>query len=315
MKLVAAFFRLIRWPNLLFIVLTQFLFYYCIYVPLLIQPPSPAGVILFFLLSLSSILIAAGGYIINDYFDQQIDAVNRPGKLIVGKLVKRRWAILWHWVLSAAGLMISVYISYRTGIWLISLINFICVILLWFYSTTLKRKLLSGNIAIAFLTAWVIGVIFVFAGTHTFLFTGWKEGGVISDVRRLFKFALLYAGFAFIMTIIREVIKDAEDMEGDRKYDCKTMPITWGIPAAKVFTGVWITMSIATLGVLQLYVWLSGRQIAAVYIILFIILPLIILLRNLYRAETSADYHRLSSLVKIIILAGILSMPILKFTF
>ncbi len=313
MRSVAAFFRMIRWPNLLFIVITQLLFYYCIYIPLLISPPSRSAEFLFFLLCASSVLIAAAGYIINDYFDQQIDAVNRPGKVIIGKLIKRRWAILWHWILSAAGLLLSVYISYRSGIWLISFINFICINLLWFYSTTLKRKLLSGNIVVAFLSAWVIGVIFVFAGNFDFSFLGWIEDE-ITDPRRLFKFALFYAGFAFIMTLIREVIKDSEDMEGDRKYGCRTMPISWGIPAAKVFTGVWITMSIAALAILQLYAWLSGRHIAAVYIIVFIILPLILLLRDLYRAETSADYHRLSRLVKLIMLAGILSMLVLKYT-
>ncbi len=313
MKTIAAFFRLIRWPNILFIVITQLLFYYCVYTPLLSAPPGERQQILFFLLILSSVLISAAGYIINDYFDLQIDAVNRPDKMIVDRFIKRRWAILWHWILSATGILISAYISYRTGAWLILFINFCCVVLLWFYSVSLKKKLLSGNISIAALTAWVILVVYLFAGAKLFSITGWTHSPGAFDERRFFKLIWLYAGFAFIMTIIREVIKDMEDMEGDRQYGCRTMPIVWGVPASKVFAGVWIIVCIAALLIVQLYAWQSGRWPAAFYILLLIIAPMGLMLRNLYRANVSADYHKLSNLVKLIMLAGILSMLLFKF--
>ena len=313
MKTIAAFFRLIRWPNILFIVITQLLFYYCVYTPLLSSPPGERQQILFFLLILSSVMVSAAGYIINDYFDLQIDAVNRPDKMIVDRYIKRRWAILWHWILSATGILISGYISYRTGAWLILLINFCCVVLLWFYSVSLKKKLLSGNISIAALTAWVILVVYLFAGAKLFSITGWAHSPGAFDERRFFKFTWLYAGFAFIMTIIREVIKDIEDMEGDRKYGCKTMPIVWGVPASKVFAGVWIIVCMAALFIVQLYAWQSGRWPAAVYIVVLVIAPMGLMLRNLYRANVSEDYHRLSNLVKLIMLAGILSMLLFKF--
>ena len=310
MKLAAAFFRLIRWPNLVFIIITQLLFYYCVYEPLLAKASGPTEQFLFFLLILSSVFIAAAGYIINDYFDLQIDVINRPQRIIIDKLIKRRWAIVWHWILSGFGILISFYITYKTGVWLISIINFICVLLLWFYSVNLKKKLLSGNLVISMLTAWVILCVYFFAGKN--FFSGWTEQAGNFNVRRFFKFTLLYAGFAFIMTIIREVIKDIEDEEGDRKFGCNTMPIAWGIPASKVFTAVWIIVSIAALAALQLYAWLSGWWFAAVYILIFIIAPLIYLLRKLYRAATTEDYHKLSKLVKFIMLSGILSMLLLK---
>src|SRR5688572_3368171 len=159
MKLIAAFFKLIRWPNLFFIALTQFLFYFCVFKQLLIQPGYQTENLLFYLLVAASVVIAAAGYIINDYFDLSIDAINKPSKIVVDKIVKRRWAIFWHLVLSAVGILISVYVSFRLGSWLITIANVCCVLLLWFYSTTFEKKVLSGNVIIAALTAWVIVVV------------------------------------------------------------------------------------------------------------------------------------------------------------
>ncbi|MCY7291109.1 MAG: geranylgeranylglycerol-phosphate geranylgeranyltransferase [Ferruginibacter sp.] len=314
MKTILAFFRLIRWPNLLFIVVTQILFYYCVYTPLLIEFPSYNKQLLFFLLSMASVLIAAAGYIINDYFDIQIDIINKPDKIVINKFIKRRWAIIWHFIFSALGVVISFYVSVKTGEWLILVINFLCVLLLWVYSTTFKRKLLSGNLIIAALTAWVIIVIYLFVGADIFSLKGWAKDSVDFNVRRLFKFTLLFASFAFIMTLIREVIKDLEDMEGDRKYHCTTMPIIWGVPASKVFTAVWIVVCVAALGIVQLYAWQSGWWFATFYILLLLVLPLLFLLNKLYKATTPAHYKELSSIVKIVILFGILSMLFLKFT-
>jgi len=314
MKTVLAFFRLIRWPNLLFILITQLLFYYCVYAPLLIEFPRYNNQLLFLLLSMASVLIAAAGYIINDYFDIQIDIINKPDKIVINKFIKRRWAIIWHFIFSALGVIISFYVSLKTGEWLILVINFLCVLLLWFYSTTFKRKLLSGNLIIAALTAWVIIVIYLFVGADIFSLKGWAKDSVDFNVRRLFKFTLLFASFAFIMTLIREVIKDLEDMEGDRRYNCTTMPIAWGVPASKVFTGVWIVVCVAALGIVQLYAWQSGWWFAALYILLLLVLPLLLLLKKLYKAFTNVHYKELSSIVKIVILFGILSMVFLKFT-
>ena len=214
---------------------------------------------------------------------------------------------------SGAGILLSLYISYRTGVWLIAVANFLCVVLLWLYSTGLKKKLLSGNIIIAALAAWVILVVYFFAGADILSVAGWKPLTGF-DVRRLFKFTLLYAGFAFIMTIIREVIKDMEDMEGDRKYGCNTMPIAWGVPAAKVFTAVWIVVSIGALSVIEVYAWQSGCWAGALYILIFILLPLAFILKKLNAATLPANYHRLSNMTKAVMLAGILSMLLIKFT-
>ncbi len=313
MKVLAAFFRLMRWPNLVFIFLTQLLFYFCVYIPLLKEQPNQQIPFLFFLLILASVFIAAAGYIINDYFDLRIDAINKPQRVVINKYIKRRWAIVWHWILSAIGVLISVYVSYKINVWPITLINILCVMALWFYSTTFKKKLLIGNLTIAALTAWVILVVYLFVGADLFSLKGFEADSENFNVRRLFKFTLLYTCFAFLTTLIREVIKDLEDMEGDRKYACNTMPIAWGVPATKVFVGVWIVVTIAALAIVQLYAWQSGWWLAALYILLLVILPALYLLKKLTKASVSSDYSTLSNIIKLIMLFGILSMLLLKF--
>lgn len=315
MKLIPAFFRLIRWPNLVFIVLTQALFYYCIVIPVFENHQvSPALTpLLFWSLVLASVLIAAAGYIINDYFDLNIDRVNKPDKLVVDKLIKRRWAILWHLLLSALGLGITLWVGWRLMDWYAALavgINFFCVGALWLYSTTYKRKLLIGNLLISLLTAWTILILYVVN------VKSWLMVKVMAEYRhnynkavtQLFKLAILYAGFAFISSLIREVIKDMEDMEGDARYGCRTMPIVWGIPVSKVFTAVWVVVLIAALVIVQVYVLHLGWWLSAIYGFLLVILPLLWLLRGLYRAHTPQDYHRLSTAIKLVMLAGIVSI-------
>ena len=167
------------------------------------------------------------------------------------------------------------------------------------------------------LTAWTILVVYLFVGADLFSFKGFKSpvsflNPSIFDERRLFKFTLLYAGFAFIMTLIREVVKDLEDMEGDRKYDCKTMPIAWGVPATKVFTAVWIVVAATSLIVIQLYAWQSGKFFTPIYFLVFVVSPLFYLLKKFRHAIHTLDYANLSNVLKFIILAGILSMVILN---
>ena len=309
MQLPVAFFKLIRWPNLIFIALTQVLFYYCVLLP----DFRPVGGTdyanrltpsLFYLLVSSSVLIAAAGYIINDYFDLNIDRVNKPDKLVVDKIIKRRWTILWHWIFSGLGFLLSAYVSWKVKNPVIGLANLLCVVLLWFYSTTFKRKLLIGNVLISLLTAWVILVLYV----SEFSLVIFRDPNYHRVLSRLFKFAILYGGFAFIISLIREVVKDIEDMDGDARYACRTMPIVWGVNTAKVFAATWLVVLIGSLIVIQFYILQYGWWFIVLYCILLLIAPLVWVLRRLYKARLKADYHLLSNYIKAVMLAGILSM-------
>lgn len=315
MKFLKAFLRLVRWPNLVFIALTQLLFYYCIIVPSL-----PASYYQFqhiltekvlFILVAASVFIAAGGYIINDYFDINIDLVNKPGKMVVEKIIYRRWAILWHLFITTIGIALSLYVSIKTN-YVIIIANIFCSILLWVYSTTFKKKLLAGNIIISALMAWTVIVLYAAVNT-SFTITQSLPNEAHAAMQRIYKFAVLYAGFAFIISLIREVVKDIEDMEGDAKYGCRTMPIVWGVPAAKVFVGVWMVVLIGALAVLEVYVLQLHWWFCALYCALLLIVPLLWILNHFYKAQTTSTYHRISNMIKLVILLGILSMLFFRF--
>jgi 4-hydroxybenzoate polyprenyltransferase len=310
---VSAFFRMVRWPNLLFIALTQSLFYFCIVLPSfsggnpirlnILQRPE------FFLLSLSSMLIAAAGYIINDYFDLNIDRVNKPEKIIVEKIIKRRWAIIWHWVLSGMGIIIGFYLSWKIKNLFIGPTNLLCVFLLWFYSTTFKKKLLIGNLLIAFLTAWVIGVLYL-AEFRLHRFVDPAYHGTLS---RIYKFTVLYGAFAFIISLVREVVKDMEDLEGDIQYGCRTMPVVWGVNAAKFFCVCWLTLLLAALIFIQFYILQYRWWYTIAFTCFAVIYPILRVLKKMSGAANPAQFHQLSVMIKSIMLMGILSMIFLKY--
>lgn len=292
-----------RWPNLVFIALTQVLFEYCIYRK--IYPSDNAwDTRQFIFLVIASVVIAAAGYIINDYFDLNIDQVNKPDKVVVNVLINRRWVIFWHMFLSLLGLFFTVFALPVALHWHLVLANFASIILLWFYSTNLKKQLLIGNVLISVLTAWVIMIIFFSKyplHISSILLVDHNEA-------RFFRFAILYAAFAFIISLVREVIKDMEDVEGDRRYNCRTMPILWGINASKVFVAVWIIVLIAMIAVVQFYILPFGWWHSVLYCILLVLAPLVWIFLKLFRAQSPQDFHRLSSMVKLVMLTGILSM-------
>ena len=306
MNLVGAFIKMIRLPNLIFIVLTQVLFHITvldtILLPIGIRPTIDGWN--FILLSVASVLIAAAGYIINDYFDINIDQINKPTANVVDKIVSRRWAMAWHFVLSGFGIILSAWLAWRTGLWYILIGNFICVLLLFGYSVSLKRKLLSGNILISLLIAWVILIICFSQINMPFR----SLPGVSEASNKIIRIGILYAAFAFISSLIREAIKDIEDLQGDERYGCRTMPIVWGVNAARVYIAVWLIVILALLVILQVYVARFEWWWAMVYSIVFIIGPFVLIFFQLYKAKDQKDYHRLSNWTKLVMLTGILSM-------
>ncbi|HEX4956876.1 MAG TPA: geranylgeranylglycerol-phosphate geranylgeranyltransferase [Lacibacter sp.] len=313
MSAMLGFLKLVRWPNLLFILLTQVLFFYGVVEPVLfngIYMPREFR-ILFYLLCLASIFIAAAGYIINDYFDLNIDLVNKPSRMVVDKTVGRRWAIFLHMFFSMAGILISFYIGLQSNNWFIGFANTICVMVLWFYSTTFKKKLLSGNILISLLTGWTVLVVYFFASNYM--------GGIFSmqasvpSAHKFLRLALLYTAFAFIITLIREVVKDVEDLEGDRKYGCRTMPIVWGVEFSKVFVSIWMIILLALLLIVLFYILQFAMWAPAIYIVLLIILPAAYALFLLMKSKTTKDFTKLSLWIKAVIFTGILSMILFKF--
>lgn len=308
---LAAFFKLVRWPNLVFIGLSQWMFSKAILQPIFqdagIVPNITDGYL--WPLMLSYMLIGAGGNIINDYFDLNIDQINKPDKVIVDRFISRRGAIVLHIVTSLLSLAIAFYIGRQANALQLLPANFACIVLSFIYSLSLKKRLLYGNLMMAFLLSWVIMAV-TFCELDHLPFLG---GRPIPNAQKLIRYTILYAGFAFIVNLIREVVKDIEDVGGDRKYGCRTLPIVWGTNAAKVFAAVWIVALMAILTLMCLYAFFLRWWLFPIYGILTIVFPLGMVLKGLHRAATPEDFHRISSLIKLVMLMGILSMGFFKF--
>lgn len=309
MKTFIHFLRLIRWPNLVFILLAEVLFHFCIFKPLY---PN-AGLDdnnRFYLIVITYVFIAAAGYIINDYFDINIDQVNKPQRVVVGSYISRRWVIFWHLILSLLGIYVSTIAFSFKDYWHIHLSNLLTILFLFLYSTNFKKDFLIGNIVISLLTAWSIAVVYFSKFTIQQILNP-----DINDVAN-FKFAKLmvvYSVFAFILTLVREALKDMEDMEGDQKFGCRTLPIVWGLKPTKVYISVWLIVVIGSLFFLMLYVIPFGLWLGIIYCIVFIISPLVLVLYRLKKSYASADFKQLSLYIKIAMLSGILSMMFFYF--
>lgn len=289
--------------------LTQTLFYFIIQKPAFLNNAKEIAPQLgdndFYLLLISSVLIAAGGYIINDYFDMDIDSVNKPHKLVIGKLISRRWAMLLHMLLSVIGLFLTALVAIHINNVLLLVLNFLSVVLLLFYSTTFKKKLLIGNVIISLLTAWVVGVLFIAELKFTDLNDLLQNNGVI---QRLYKYTLVYAGFAFVVSLVREVIKDAEDIVGDKKYGCTTMPIVWGINVAKIYAATWLVVLMGVLIAIFFYTIINNWIWLVSLICLVLIIYLFFILVRIKKAITTKDFAYISNQIKLLMLVGILSI-------
>jgi len=277
LKTARQFLLLVRFPNLVLMALCLLLVRTCLL-------HFPLWEIRFGLLLLATLCIAAAGYIINDYYDVKIDAINRPDRLVVGRLVNRRQAILSHLLLSGEGVVVAGALSPLLG-----LVNLGSALLLWGYSARFKRLPLVGNLSIALLTAALVLLPELQLRTgHT---TVW-----------------VYALAAFLLTVVREIIKDVEDMRGDAQHDCRTLPIVWGIIRTKWVIGFFLA---------NLFVLVIGAAWHALFhhsvglglwLVLTVLLPLTSLCRLLVRADRRRNFTRLSAWCKWVMLAGVLSM-------
>lgn len=304
---MTAFLKLIRWPNLLIVAFTQWLVRYCMFKPLLSinNMELQMNVFDFTLIMLSTVLIAAGGYIINDYFDVRIDSINNTHENVIDKKggIKRRWAIILHWLLSINGVLIGIALGIKYGMWKLGLINFLIAAGLWFYSTTLKRKLIFGNVLIACFTALVplIPAIYELRLDYLAYETPISEDLFIP----LWKWTIGLCTFAFLANLMREIIKDIEDIEGDKAFGCSTLPIAWGITQAKAIAAVYGVLLSIGVAYVQMLQYKSGDYISLGYFMVLIQLPVIFTIYKVIAADKTKEYTMASKLLKYIMFFGI----------
>jgi 4-hydroxybenzoate polyprenyltransferase len=318
-----AFLKLIRWQNLLIVILTMVLMRYAILEPVL----SKIGVILrntgsgeeipmvlrfplfyFILLVLATVLITAGGYVINDYFDIQTDLINK-GKVIVGTKIPRRQALMWHNIFNILGVCTGFYISWKEGYFLFGTVFLVVSGLLYFYSATYKRQFLIGNLVVAVLTGMVPLLVVFYEWSAIY-----KYYLINAITLPKIDFIIYWVGgfslFAFLTTLTREIIKDIEDFEGDIAFGRNTIPVVMGVLTAKLIS---VGLIIITLALLYMTWWFFiNDKITLIYITIAVGLPLLFVIYNIAKSHDRKQLHMASRTMKIIMITGLLYSVVVK---
>jgi 4-hydroxybenzoate polyprenyltransferase len=318
-----AFLKLIRWQNLLLVILTMVLMRYAVLAPVI----SKIGVILissgtgeeipmslqfpwydFVLLIAATVFITAGGYVINDYFDIKTDLINK-GKVIVGTKIPRRMAMMWHSLFNIVGVSLGFYVSFESGyIWLGTLFLIISG-LLYFYSASYKRQFLIGNIIVALLTAMVPMMVVFYEWPA--LYKHYTIFAIrLPDINIILYWVGGFSLFAFLTNLIREIIKDIEDFEGDKAYGRNTFPVVIGMLSSKVIS---ICLIIVTI-ILLYTVWhfFITDIITLIYISALVVLPLLYAIYLLVKSKDRRKLHSASSIMKIVMLTGVFYSVVVK---
>ena len=317
-----AIFKLIRWKNLLLTALVVWLMEKMVAVPLLDralfgeQLPSW----LLCLLMLSVVMIAAGGYAINDYFDVKIDNINRPDKLLVTRDISKSQAMFVHQVMTVIGVLAGLVVAWFTRSWTLLLTFIFIPGLLWFYSSSYKRQFIVGNLIVSFSAALVPLVVAIAnAGYMRHRF------GEIMQYTSVGKEIYLWIGvfsvFAFLTTLIREILKDLQDQYGDRELECHTLPILIGNTWTKVIVTILILL---TAGLATWFVLIFNQSIVSStpsfwsapvrYLLFGLIVPLCCELYLIWSAKIPSDYKSAQLLMKFIMLIGVLFSIVIRFT-
>ena len=298
-------FKLIRPLNLLLIAMMQLIVVFGLFKPLGIA--LALNSIQFILLIVATLAIAAGGNIINDVYDVDIDTINHPKKVLIGSKISERKAMQWYVVLNVVGVSLGFYLSNfieRPGF--ATIFIFISA-LLYVYASFVKGILIVGNILISVLVAFSIIIVGLFE-----LFPLISIDNQTS-YSTMFKLLLEYALFAFLINFIREIVKDIEDINGDKNGGMNTLPIVIGRKRASEV--VFVLGAITTVVLLiYMYIYLYNSQLMILYFLIFSIAPLLFFCTKAWGAEKPKDYKILSNLLKLILFFGMCSLLLYPIT-
>jgi 4-hydroxybenzoate polyprenyltransferase len=259
------------------------------------------------LLVLATVLIAAAGYVINDILDQETDYDNDKGNVIVSKLISEKVAYNLYFILNITGVGIGYYLanvihkpSFAGAFIIISAT-------LYMYATSLKQMLLIGNIVVALILSFSVIIIGLFD-----LLPATYEGNQ-TEMGVLFSILIDYAIFAFIINLIREIVKDIEDVEGDYNNGMSTLPIAIGLEKTSKIVGVLgIIASLILLWYINSNLMSSKLYYAVIYGLLFVVAPMIFFVVKVWNAKTKEEFRFLSTVLKWIIFFGILSILVVN---
>lgn len=260
------------------------------------------------LLIVSVVGIAAGGYVINDYFDVKIDRINRPDNLVVTRIISRDAAMNLFYGLTAVGVIAGTVVAWWAHSWTLLFTYVVIPGLLWFYSASYKRMFLIGNLVVAFASA-IVPLLVAIANAdylHHLYQNALDYSPIIGE---LYVWTGGFAIFAFLLTWVREIVKDIEDIEGDREMECRTLPIVWGDKVAKIIATILLVV-IATLIVYILFALLpfshEWKSLPTRYVVFGLIVPILCSIVLLWAANSRIEYHRVQTIIKFAMFMGML---------
>jgi len=302
--------RLVRWSNLLFLAALLYIMEKWVATPVLDKAAFGEQLPWYILLLtiLATVFIAAGGYVVNDYFDVKIDRINRPDELVVTRSISKPAAMRLSMALSGAGIFCGITIAVLLRSLTLGMLFVLIPGLLWFYSSSYKRLFMIGNITIALLAA--LTPMLVAMTNVAVLQLRYADILPYTHLEHdLYAWTGGFALFAFLLTWIREIIKDLQDEPGDRELECHSMPVVWGGRRTKSFVTFLLVVTIAVIGHLWYHVLpfpTSWMSLSTRYIALGIITPLLGVLCMLWSAKIPSDYKTCQQLVKFTMLLGML---------
>ena len=259
------------------------------------------------LLVLSTVLIAAAGYVINDIMDQETDNENKPYNSIIGHDISEGRAYNIYVGLNIIGVGIGFYLSNVIQKPSFAAIFIVIAATLYLYATSLKQMLLVGNIIVALLLSVSVLII----GVFDLLPATFDENQY--EMRVMFSLLIDYAVFTFIINFIREIVKDMEDINGDYNQGMSTLPIALGLKrTAKVVFALGLIAIVILLWYINGNLMVSKLYFAVVYCLLLIVAPLIFFIIKMWSANSKKEFHLLSSVLKYVIFFGILSILIIN---
>jgi len=299
------FLKLIRYQNLLIIALVQAVFHFGFL-------KQQKGLIValnsveFILLIIATVCIAAAGYIINNIADQETDAISKPEKVIVGKHISEKTAYNYYITFNIVGVMLGFFIANVVFKESFAAIFIVVAFILYLYATQFKQSLLAGNFLVSFLVAFSILLVGVFDLYPV----------IIDETRQflgvLFQIIIDYAVFAFLLTFIREVVKDIEDYDGDLKTGMNTLPIYLGKEKTQK-----VVFGLSFIPLISLLYYLNANftnlEYVLYYTLALVVAPMLYFIIKLWQAKTQKDFNHLSTVLKFIMITGILSIVVITY--
>jgi len=308
---ITAFFKLIRWPNLLMIILSQLLLQYMLiaHVFALIQIDTPLSHLQFFLLMMSTVFMAAYGYAFNDVQDVSVDTINKDHKRIIEKSINKKSGLRIAWTFLFLSFIPAIYLGFSLQMLQLIAIHIFIAFGLWYYSTDLKKQVLSGNILISLFTAFSIAIVWLYhlVALHNDPVAMIDSQSILPFINKLI---IGLSFFAFIISFIREIIKDLEDIKGDKRKSLKTFPIVFGLEKSKALILILSVIMIVSTAYAAYFAFTLHLVKLSIYLLVAVGVPLSYLISNLLKSNSKTDFTDLSTLAKIIMLAGILSIQI-----